>query len=126
MKNIISGCIVHLHELEDCAAVSPDEAFSLLYLSRETRKQAERLFRQSLGIWRTEATLALKRARIAAIESGRWMHWAWLTWVACSIPFRYYALLFLTECGCAPSPTLLLATQQTSGLTHVSSGTKDR
>lgn len=127
MNDTIRAGVLCLHELEDFGdTVSPDEAFSLLYLSSETRKRAVRVFRQSLRNWRKEARLALHRSRAAAIESGQWMRWAWLTWIDYSIPLRYYWLVILTACGATPYPTFLLAVQQTSSLTNLGGGSVHR
>ena len=121
MNDSIRAGFLCLHELENCGdTVSPDDAFTLLYLSSETRKRAVRLFRQSLLVWRKESRLALGRARSSAMESGQWMRWCWLTWIDYSIPLRYYWLVILTACGATPYPTFLLAVQQTSSLAHLS------
>jgi hypothetical protein len=123
VNDTIRAGVLCLHELENCGdSVSPDDAFTLLYLSSETRKRAVRVFRQSLYVWRREAGLALRRARASAMESGQWMRWSWLTWIQYSIPFRYYSLVLLTACGCTPYPTFLLAVQQTSSLTNLGGG----
>jgi len=120
VNDTIRAGVLCLQEMENCGdAVSPDDAFTLLYLSSETRKRALRVFRQSLRVWRKEAKLALQRARAGAMESGQWMRWSWLTWIEYSIPLRYYWLVLLTSCGCTPYPTFLLAVQQTSSLTNL-------
>jgi hypothetical protein len=127
VNDSIRAGFICLHELENCGdTVSPDDAFTLLYLSSEARKRAVRVFRQSLLLWRKEARLALRRARASAMESGQWMRWSWLTWIDYSIPLRYYWLVILTSWGGTPYPTFLLAVQQTSSLTHVGSRTVHR
>jgi hypothetical protein len=121
VNDTIRAGVLCLHELEDFGdTVSPDEAFSLLYLSSETRKRAVRVFRQSLKNWRKQSTLALQRSRNVAFEQGQWMRWLWLTWIDFSIPLRYYWLVTLTALGGTPYPTFLLAVQQTSSLTNLS------
>ena len=53
------------------------------------------------------------------MESGQWARWSWLTWIQYCVPFSYYWLLIVVACGGARYPKLLLAVQETRGLSNL-------